>query len=251
MGRVTREKDASGGDVSGGGAGAVRSSGGAEAEASSSPRPAGAPSGPPRQPGAPGGALRYQEDPPSVGAAYVGFVLAIVLGAGAEAIIIWAFLTPRPITPGDFLGFVFFQWAPLLLWLMVGLGALARTRPWWGREIRGSVYRDHRSFFSDGRHDLATVKDAWISAGTNDQGAHYRLTFTPAGESRRPSVHLPVHADSPQACTGKDKELLAALADALAENPAQEGVAQAVADLRFLAGASGRDAYLWLSRRRS
>jgi hypothetical protein len=203
-----------------------------------------------RASGGPGGPLRYREDPPSVAAGYVGFVAAVILGVAAEAIIVAAFLTPRPVTPGDFLGFVFFQWAPLLLWLGAGLTALARTRPWWGREIRGSVYADHRSFFSRGRYDLATVKDARVSGGTNDQGAHYRLVFTPQGGGRRTSVRLPVYGDRPRACAGHDRQLVLALADALAENPGQQEVAKAVADLRFLADASGTQAYQWLPGRR-
>jgi hypothetical protein len=61
----------------------------------------------------------------------VRFVAAMILAAGVEAMLFMSFLAVRPITVGDFLGFVLFQWAPLLLlWLGIGLKALPRVRLW-------------------------------------------------------------------------------------------------------------------------
>jgi hypothetical protein len=39
---------------------------------------------------------------------------------------------------------------------------LASTRPWWGREVRGSVYRDRRTFLPEKRYDLATATSAYV-----------------------------------------------------------------------------------------
>jgi hypothetical protein len=67
------------------------------------------------------------------GHAVVRFVVAIVLGAGVEAIVYMSFLTVRPLTAADVLGFVLFQWGPLLLWLGIGLGSLPMAKPWLDR----------------------------------------------------------------------------------------------------------------------
>ena len=174
-----------------------------------------------------------------------------MLGAAAEVILWYAWLRNPPVTSGDVVAFGFFQWAPLLLWLGGGLSALARTRPWWGREIEGSVYRDHRSFFRHRRYDLARIGDVRVRTSSDEHGPRFHLGFRPPGEQARTSIQLPVHADQAQVCSERERRLLLALADALTDSLAghsePEATGRAVADLRFLAGASGQETGRWLA----
>jgi hypothetical protein len=191
--------------------------------------------------------VRYRDERPSVRAAWATLIAAVLAGILAEAFDWFFWLDHPPVTQADLVAFVLFQWLPLLFWLGVGLSALAKTRPWWGREIRGSRYWDHRSLLGDKRYDLAKVSRVQVGGGDDEQGSFFTLGFSFPGERGSHSIRLPVSGDTPQACRGHGRDLVLALADALDEHPDQGVVECAVADLRFLADATGAQVTGWVA----
>jgi hypothetical protein len=125
---------------------------------------------------------------------------------------------------------------------------LASTRPGWGREVRGSVYRDRRTFLPEKRYDLATATSAYVKNVHTSPGEYvlvssdclYLCLLLPGSGKRK------IRLAGGAAFSGVSPDqarLMLALADVLAESPdcGATGQAEAVADLRMLATApSGR-----------
>jgi hypothetical protein len=90
-----------------------------------------------------------------------------------------------------------------------------------------------------------------VRTSSDEHGPRFHLGFRPTGEQARTSIQLPVHADQAQVCAERERRLLRAMADALADaledHPDPQATGQAVADLRFLAGASGQETGRWLA----
>jgi hypothetical protein len=151
------------------------------------------------------------------------------------------------VTAADGWAFLFFQGLPLIFWLGGGLPSLAKTRKTWGRQIYGSIYDDHRSLFGPKRYDLARVSKVWVNAGDHEYGSFFYLGLRFPATSSGASIRLPISTERPEACSGRDRALVLALADALAQHPDKEVTEKAVADLRFLATASGQQANGWVA----
>jgi hypothetical protein len=124
---------------------------------------------------------------------------------------------------------------------------LASTRPWWGREVRGSVYRDRRTFLPEKRYDLATATSAYIKNVHTSPGNYvwvssdclYLCLSLPGSGKRK--IRLAGDAAFPGVVGPDQARLMLALADTLAESPDRPATGQPVDDLRMLATApSGR-----------
>jgi hypothetical protein len=191
--------------------------------------------------------LRYADEPASARSGYTGLAVALLLGAGAEYLDYWFWLAHPPVTTADGWAFLFFQGLPLIFWLGGGLPALAKTRKTYGRHIHGTIYDDHRPLFNPKRYDLAKVSKVWVNAGDHEYGSFFYLGLRFPATPSAASIRLPISTERPEACSDRDRALVLALADALAEHPNHNITERAVADLRFLATASGQQANGWVA----
>jgi hypothetical protein len=204
-----------------------------------------APSARPEDAGPP---LRYSmKRPDKGGLAYAVAAFCAVMGAGGIYFSVAGYLRYGK-SPGYLAGDAA---VALFCIALYGYGAalvLATTRPWWAREVRGSVYLDHRMYGRRKRYDLAAVTRAWmtVTVSHRDETAMYWICLyieLPDGRHRRIRVYF--------GRKGRDARLVLALADALAEHPDPAVVSQTVAELRWCATASNRDLHKLLRSRPS
>jgi hypothetical protein len=195
--------------------------------------------------------LRYSKRRFSQAWAYAGVVIFGIVGlAGAYGTVglsVQLGNSPGRVALDAVLALVF-------LWFG-GLGAgncLALTRPWWTLEVRGSVYFDHRTFFSrPRRYDLATATGAWVSVHHSpDTG--YNLWLSLQLPDRGACIRVGIGHRKPAARYAEESVRLGlALADALAEHPDPAVVRQAVTDLGWCVRASRRDLSARLNAQRT
>ena len=108
----------------------------------------------------PDGLLRYQSRVASRRDAWSHVALRVaftILASGSA----WLFY----VWGGGMPGLVFGITLSALFAYQGGAGVvadLASTRRGWGREVRGSVYRDRRTFLPEKRYDLATATSAYV-----------------------------------------------------------------------------------------
>lgn len=195
--------------------------------------------------------LRYQSTVPSRRDAWSNIALRVAfttLASGSA----WLFYV---LGGGGMPGLVFcIAVSAFLLYLgVVGVVTiLASTRPWWGREVRGSVYRDRRTFLPEKRYDLATVTSAYVknshTSATQyalESSDYLYLRLSLQGSGRRKILLAGGAAFS--GVVGPDQaRLMLALADVLAESPDRAATGQAVADLRMLATAPSCRVRQWM-----
>jgi hypothetical protein len=120
---------------------------------------------------------------------------------------------------------------------------LASTRRGWGREVRGSVYRDRRTFLPEKRYDLATATSAYVKNVHTSPGEYVYvssdclyLCLSLRGSGKR-KIQLAGGATFLGVVGPDQARLMLALADVLAGSPDCGAIGQAVADLRMLATA--------------
>lgn len=187
--------------------------------------------------------LRYARRPHRPAVAYTGFavcvLLSLITGAGLPLLGVFAGDSPPRLAVDAALGLVPF--------CMFGWGAgrcLAQTRPGWAFEVRGSVYLENLSFRPPRRWDLATVTKATVRVWEDESSYAFYLRLKLPG--RRMPRGMLVGAIGEKEPPGRPSRadrtrLMLALADALAEHPDPAVTRRAVADLRWLAAASGPD----------
>ena len=152
----------------------------------------------------------------------------------------------RHVVWGGMPGLVFGMALSAFLVYLCGVGVvadLASTRPWRGREVRGSVYRDRRMFLPEKRYDLATATSAYVKNVHTSPGEYvyvsadclYLCLSLQGGGKRK--IQLAGGAWFPGVVGPDQARLMLALADVLAESPDCGATGQAVADLRMLATA--------------
>jgi hypothetical protein len=135
-----------------------------------------------------------------------------------------------------------------------GAGAvagLASTRPWWGCEVRGSVYRDRRTFLPEKRYDLATATSAYVRNVHTSPGEYVYMSsdrlylgLSLPGRGKR---KIPLAGGTAFSGVNPDQaRLMLALADALAESSDCGATGQAVTDLRMLATAPSGQVLEWM-----
>jgi hypothetical protein len=129
---------------------------------------------------------------------------------------------------------------------------LASTRPGWGREVRGSVYRDRRTFLPEKRYDLATATSAYVKNVHTSPGEYvyvssdylYLCLSLQGGGKRK--IRLAGGAAFLGVVGPDQARLMLALADVLSESPDCGATGQAVADLRMLATAPSGRVLQWM-----
>lgn len=124
---------------------------------------------------------------------------------------------------------------------------IASTRPWWGCEVRGSVYRDRRTFRAERRYDLAKATSACVVHKAREiEGVTYRNLYLRLSLEDQDEGMIWLANDYSVVSPGQaPARLMLALADVLAENP-RTVTGLAVADLRSLATASPGQVSRWI-----
>ena len=193
----------------------------------------------------PDGLLRYQSTVASRRDAWSHVALRVAfttLASGSA----WLFY----LGGGGVPGLVFGMTLSALFVYLGGAGVaadLASTRRGWGREVRGSVYRDRRTFLPEKRYDLATATSAYVKNVHTSPGNYVwessdclYLCLSLRGRGKR-KIRI-ARGTTFLSVVGPDQaRLMLALADVLAGSPDCGATGQAVADLRMLATApSGR-----------
>lgn len=190
----------------------------------------------------PDGLLRYQSTVPSRRDAWWHIALRVAFTTLASASP-WLLYV---LTGGGIPGLVFGITLSAFFLYLGGAGvvtSLASVRPWWGREVRGSVYRDRRTFLPEKRYDLAAATSAYVKNVHTSPGNYvwvssdylYLCVSLPGSGKRK----IPLAGGAAfSGVVGPDQaRLMLALADVLAESPERSATGQAVADLRMLATA--------------
>jgi hypothetical protein len=197
----------------------------------------------------PDGLLRYQSTVPSRRDAWSHIAMRVAfttLASGSA----WLLYVLR----GRMSGLVFGIGLSAFLVYLGGAGViadLASTRPWWGREVRGSVYRDRRTFLPEKRYDLATATSAYVKNVHTSPGEYvwvssdclYLCLCLPGSGKRKIAL---AGGAAFSGVSSDQARLMLALADVLAESADCGATGQAVADLRMLATAPSGRVLQWM-----
>jgi hypothetical protein len=213
---------------------------------------------PPRTPNAERGVpradrevLRFAHGAQHVGWGYAGFVIFSLMTVGAGASWIWAMASNQPQLPigADLLLAPFSILPTMALFGFVAAWFWAYTRPGWGELVQGSVYRGNRGVRPGKPVDMAVAQRLAMRGNDSEGDPRLYLDVWFPGEKPR-HIALAGSNCTTRPLTSRQRRLMLALADAIAQSTDDAVGGEAVSSLRELASASPDAVLRWINSRR-